>query len=630
MAEKIQDGAGYTSKWHKELEIFYKLKSLIILEGNILDIYAYPDMDVELPLPQYLHRFLSDRGYENIVCFDPLEGFCPIPGTDEKAMRRFAQSCGADEEQLNVPFAAAEGSGAFLTRNAMVQNRISTAVIMDMASRYMPSPEHLSQAQVDAYTALLQAGQRARRVKNHDQNILNLNILIMVVNKLNDVPAWFYLDNPFVKTIHLPTPPREEREYMMKEEYFPVFFDREIFQRDMESYRDRSDELVKIKERFVGITEGFTKIELQNICRLCKDEKYHIHELTDVVDLYRYGIRENPWSGAGLRKTLQSGKTVLHERVLGQQSALERTLGVIKRAAAGMSGLQHSSHTKPKGILFFAGPTGTGKTEMAKSLAQMLFGDESRCIRFDMSEYAAEHSDQKLLGAPPGYVGYEAGGQLTNAVRDNPFSILLFDEIEKAHGSILDKFLQILEDGRMTDGQGKTVYFSESVIIFTSNLGIYRRQPDGSRILNVSADETYEEVEAKVRGAVESYFKVELGRPELLNRIGENIIVFDFIRPESAKKILDKQLQSIVKKLQEDNRVSVSLSEDFIEALYQKVLQNLHNGGRGIGNVVEKLLLTPLASYLIDNDCLQDTCVEICSIDADSIPAKLKIERKEQ
>lgn len=623
-------GLSYMSKWHKELEIFYKLKSLIILEGNILDIYAYPGMGVEMPLPQYLHHFFADREYENIVRFDPLEGFCPMPGTEERTLARFAKSCGSDVERLNVPFASAEGSGAVLTRNAMVQNQVSTAVIMDMASRYMPSPEHLSQAQVDAYTALLQGGQQARRVRSHRMAVLNLNILIMIVNKLNDVPAWFYLDNPFVKTIHLTTPSREERENMMKEEYFPVFFDKELFQEDMELYRDRTDELVKIQERFVGITEGFTKIELQNLCRLCKDEKYHIHELTDVVDLYRYGIRENPWSGIRLRKMLQSGTTVLHDRVLGQPAALERTLGVIKRAAAGMSGLQHSSHTKPKGILFFAGPTGTGKTEMAKSLAELLFGDESRCIRFDMSEYAAGHSDQKLLGAPPGYVGYEAGGQLTNAVRENPFSILLFDEIEKAHGSILDKFLQILEDGRMTDGQGKTVYFSESVIIFTSNLGIYRRRPDGSRTLNVNADETYEEVEAKVREAVESYFKLELGRPELLNRIGENIIVFDFIRPEAAKKILDKQLRSIVRKLQDDNRVFIKLSDSAREVLYQKVVQNLHNGGRGIGNVVEKLLLTPLASYMIDYNCLQDAYLEIISIEADSTPVKLGIERMER
>lgn len=135
---------------------------------------------------------------------------------------------------------------------------------------------------------------------------------------------------------------------------------------------------------------------------------------------------------------------------------------MVKRAVTGLSGLQGSSHTRPKGVLFFAGPTGTGKTESGKDACGAAFGDDSCCIRFDMSEYSQSHSDQKLLGAPPGYVGYEAGGQLTNAVRNAPFSILLFDEIEKAHPSVMDKFLQILEDGRMTDRSRGTQCISQS------------------------------------------------------------------------------------------------------------------------------------------------------------------------
>ena len=137
-------------------------------------------------------------------------------------------------------------------------------------------------------------------------------------------------------------------------------------------------------------------------------------------------------------------------------------------------------------MLFFAGPTGVGKTELAKTLTQLIFGDERAYIRFDMSEFAEEHTGARLLGAPPGYIGYDAGGELTNAVRDKPFSVVLFDEIEKAHPRILDKFLQILEDGRLTDGRGETAYFSEAILVFTSNLGIYVEDEHGRRVQNVS------------------------------------------------------------------------------------------------------------------------------------------------
>lgn len=180
---------------------------------------------------------------------------------------------------------------------------------------------------------------------------------------------------------------------------------------------------------------------------------------------------------------------------------------------------------------------GVGKTELAKALTELLFGDERAYIRFDMSEFSAEHADHRLLGAPPSYVGYEASGELTNAIREKPFAVVLFDEIEKAHERILAKFLQLLDDGVLTSGRGERVYFSESVFIFTSNLGIYKPVARGNRVhrvLNISPneDKDYEAVENKVRSEIERYFKNQLNRPEILNRIGENIVVFDFIRPE--------------------------------------------------------------------------------------------------
>jgi ATP-dependent Clp protease ATP-binding subunit ClpA len=218
-----------------------------------------------------------------------------------------------------------------------------------------------------------------------------------------------------------------------------------------------------------------------------------------------------------------------------------------------------------------------------------------------------------LLGAPPGYVGYEEGGQLTNQVKKNPFSVLLFDEIEKAHPTILDKFLQILEDGRMTDGRGDTVYFSESIIIFTSNVGIYQLDQNTGRPLvnpltgqpklqiDPNVDTEYESVKDKMTEGVSNYFKHVLGRPELLNRIGQNIVVFDFVRLPMLRKILeDKTLKSISAQIREKWKVDVLFSTDVIDDVMEIVGTDISAGGRGMGNLAEKVILNPLARILFE------------------------------
>jgi ATP-dependent Clp protease ATP-binding subunit ClpA len=254
----------------------------------------------------------------------------------------------------------------------------------------------------------------------------------------------------------------------------------------------------------------------------------------------------------------------------------------------GLAGLQHSARrSKPKGTLFFVGPTGVGKTELAKAIAEFLFGDEAACIRLDMSEYSHEHSDQRLIGAPPGYVGFEEGGQLTNAVRERPFCVLLFDEIEKAHPRILDKFLQILEDGRLTDGRGETAHFSETVIIFTSNIGA----------ADMPAATDRQVVRDHFIRAVERHFVGELGRPELLNRLGENVVVFEPItNPGLRRSILQRKIVPLHSHLQERFGVNLRLDEGLEGRFVESA--RMDHGGRGLNNAVENLLLNPLSRFL--------------------------------
>jgi ATP-dependent Clp protease ATP-binding subunit ClpA len=232
-----------------------------------------------------------------------------------------------------------------------------------------------------------------------------------------------------------------------------------------------------------------------------------------------------------------------------------------------------------------------------------------------MSEYNHEHSDQRLVGAPPGYVGFEEGGQLTNAVRARPFSVLLFDEIEKAHGRVLDKFLQVLEDGRLTDGRGETTWFSETVIIFTSNIGA------ATASKHAAAGQEYER---HFTSAVERHFVEHLGRPELLNRLGDNIVVFQPIQDDAMRRgILTKKLQPLVDHVRDRWGVELQIPDTVVERLVG--LARSDHGGRGLLNAIERALMNPLARFLFEHHAkLRRGRVVVVSLDGKLIDFDLR------
>lgn len=596
-------------KWQREINSFKGIKNTFIIEGNIKDIYPrFVQVDAKytingfVDLNNILYTLFSEASYDLLFC-DPINGFYnPVASTglrrfvDEFANGRIRYSICDDELLIQTVKTDSSVALSEIIKNAIISNRSGiaeesrrpVAVVINLASRYLNSPDNLEEHEKTMFLNLLFATLNSMRIRRQK------NTMVLVAEKTNDLPAWFYLNNPNVKIITIPSPDRNIRAIYINSNY-------EEFQ------GGGNDELLRIKEDFTDVTDGLKCLELRSLHELRIKNDIAAEKITDAVSLYKYGIKENPWNNIERSKIVEARDRIF-QRVKGQNYAVEKALDVVKRAISGLSGLQHSSNTsKPRGILFLAGPTGTGKTELAKSLAEVLFGDERSCVRFDMSEYQQPHSDQKLLGAPPGYIGYEAGGQLTNAMKEKPFSILLFDEIEKAHPSILDKFLQILEDGRMTDGQGNTVYFSEAIIIFTSNLGIYKTVQNEDQTVTkipvVTIDDSYDTVRAQVSQGIKDYF-LELGRPELLNRIGNNnIIVFNFIQREAAKQIVRSQIEKIIKSIMEQKRIEIIVPEETYEGyFYPEACASRENGGRGIGNMVEERFINPLSRYICDND----------------------------
>ena len=404
-----------------------------------------------------------------------------------------------------------------------------------------------------------------------------------MVDREGDIPDWLLIDNPRIRHIPVAVPDRN-----IRAEIAPSLVKILPGARQAEA-----SVVVSAQNALVDSTEGMLLSDLKAIAQLARSEQVNVSHIDEAVRRFKVGVTDDAWSKIE-RRTILDGSDTLRRRVIGQDHAVEHILDIVKRATTGVGG---AGSGRPRGVAFLAGPTGVGKTELAKSITAMLFGDESAYIRFDMSEFSAEHSDQRLVGAPPGYVGYDVGGELTNAVREKPFSVVLFDEIEKAHPRILDKFLQVLDDGVLTSGRGDRVYFSEAIIIFTSNLGIYSTAADGTRQLNVTATAPFEEVQKRVRSEIDNYFKLVLNRPEILNRFGENVIVFDFIRPAVADQIFTGMVASILRDTARAGHM-VSLAPAPTETLRQLCTADLGNGGRGIRNQLESHLINPLARAL--------------------------------
>jgi len=581
-------------RWMQEIRRFLPVKPQFLLWGNIYDVYPFylkPDSPpVTLKLRDYLKNALRESGHFRLfVEYTPLVGFRLLEGDSEQFKRITALSISPEK-----PAPATLIKAADIIERLVTNREVHSVVIMNMTSRFrlVEREETVNEFFFRLFALTSELSPKIIVEKPDqpppDDAVPMFDPIFWLVDRENEIPDWYAVGNTRLRSIGIPQPDFEVRKTIIT-----------ALTRHIAGFSDLSPE--KQKENiglFIDQTGKMYAGEIISIVQLAHNEGITFAEIGEAIKRYRVGVVENPWGKLDMDK-ISRAETLLSTRVKGQSEAVRKSVEIVHRAIFNLSGSQYSRFSlRPKGVLFFAGPTGVGKTELAKSITEMIFGSESNYLRFDMSEFGHEHSDQRLVGAPPGYVGYDVGGELTNAVKQNPFAVILFDEIEKAHPKILDMFLQILDDGRLTSGRGETVYFTESLIVFTSNLGIYELLPDGTKVQRVDPGMPYDKIQKEVSGAIEDFFKYKIARPEILNRIGDNIVVFDFIRKEIALKILNRMLGNIQNKLLESHQIALRMAPEAYQVLTALCTKDLTMGGRGIGNKIESAFLNPLSSAL--------------------------------
>jgi len=373
-------------------------------------------------------------------------------------------------------------------------------------------------------------------------------------------------------------------------------------------------EKLRAEEEQAGLERDYERAAQKKAERLRIEQDFNTqrekwetdHQLDEIVEVNDIAEVVNQWTGIPLTQMMESESEKLlqmeerlHERIIGQDEAIHAISDAIRRARSGLK-----DPARPIGSFIFIGPSGVGKTELAKALAWFMFDDEDSLVRIDMSEYREQHTVSRLFGAPPGYVGYEEGGQLTEAVRRRPYRVMLFDEIEKAHPEVWNALLQILDDGRMTDGQGNVVDFRNTVLIMTSNLGTeYVRKGGTLGFLQQKTDDEEREAHDKIEKALKGAF-----RPEFLNRIDE-IIMFSPLSVEEMEQIVDLQMKELQERLSEHN-ITVELT-DAARGWLAKEGYDPAFGARPLQRAIQKYVESPLSVELLEGKFKDDTTVQV-------------------
>lgn len=574
--------------WFDEVEAALAYSDHLVFSGNTSDLYPSPNRPPGgfSHFQDILWDLMRSAGLKGLVRFNHVKGLEIARTVDE-----------SDQETLAAYFAH-QMQQSSLSDLATIHGRVAgfsefrIGLVIDHASHF---PVTAGESVEDLFVTI-DLNSRSQR----NDPIKAVNPTIWIVDHPADLPDWFALNNASLREILIEWPNLEDRfafaHHVAKRHGWLGAMPEELQERQLQQFALECD--------------GKPLLAMDAIAKVAQAEELGLERISDAIRVFRIGTRRNPWTSTVLRRRMQNASDTLESRIQGQPFAIEKALDILSRSILGLSGAQSGSmHTRPRGGLFFVGPTGVGKTELAKSITELLFGDETLCHRFDMSEFMEENSVSRLIGSPPGHADHEKGGELVNAALRRPFSVFLFDEVEKAHPRVLDLFLQILDEGRLTDARGKTAYFSEALIIFTSNIGIAKGSREDNMGMNVLPSDTHLELSYKIRRAVEEHFRLELKRPELLNRIGQNVVVFDFLTPVGMNAIFDAILEKVVRTVEAEQGVSITLRPEALRSLKLLCTQDFFEGGRGIANRIETHFINPLARHLFATGVVPDICI---------------------
>ncbi len=571
------NSANTPTGWMSRFDIAAQTRRRIVLYGNVMDWVR--EGSETLPLPDWLRRRLSDQhGIRHIVrynfCEEPrvlLWGETDVQAAQEELRTRLSGSVrdaprGQTLDPSN-PAIALRFLGALLRETEQ-----RAAVIIENAEHRVNEPS-------------LEAVLLRQLIHEGSDGVAPHGLAIHLYTGESQIPRDFFAADADTSLILVAPPSFSDR---------LQFFTQLAEDAAVRQARERGAPINP--DRLARITEGYRLRELDQLQTLADAEEQGI-DLSALLSLFRHGRKIDYW--ATLEISAVSG--LLNERVQGQHGAIEQVTKSVRIAKHNVGTLIDDSVRTPAMVLFFVGATGVGKTLMARTICEAITGTEENLKRIDMSEYQREHTDQRLIGPPPGYVGHLEGGQLTNWVLERPHSVVLFDEIEKAHERIFDIFLQMLDGARLTDGKGQTVDMSQTILIFTSNIGV-------AETMGQNLDKGDRGVvEAHYRVQVERFFNEDLERPEIFNRLKRGIVVFDYIGEDIARPVMEARLIQIAKGVARRTRDSLRIHFDPNDPGDQRVVNELLKktefkdyGLRDVNNVLFDKVADVVAELLDD------------------------------